>query len=47
MTNRSKSICRTMLYESCDMFARLPGFEKTYKSNNQYKTQFNSASFSL
>ena len=33
MKNKSQSICRTMLYESCDMSGRLGGFEKTYKSH--------------
>ncbi|MHC4690210.1 MAG: LicD family protein [Planctomycetota bacterium] len=31
MANTSKSICRELLYETCDMTARLPGFEATYK----------------
>lgn len=33
MKNESRSICRTLLYESCDMAGRLPGFESTYKQH--------------
>lgn len=33
MTNTSKSICRELLYETCDMSGRLPHFEKTYKKH--------------